>query len=136
MKKILIVLLISLALISCRKDEHPVLKSNDNLLGSWIHPQYNDTLITYQRADNLLENELGITFLSGNKLISRQNSGWCGTPPVTMADYDGIWIWNDSIVEINVGYWGGKVDYTWKVISLTSRELIISVVKYDYHDGK
>ena len=136
MKPVLFVLLTLFALYSCQKDETPALSGNDDLVGTWVNPRYTDTLVTYSRAGNLIENEPGYTFKTDNTLICRQNSGWCGTPPVTTADYDGTWAWNDSVVEINTSYWGGKAEFSWKVILLTDQELVIWIQKAEYQDGK
>ena len=136
MKKLTFALLLTLASISCQKITDPVEAGNPELIGSWIDPQYTDTIITYTRAGDLVENQYGITFKPGNKLIERQNSGWCGTPPIVTADYEGTWTWNDSIVNISVGYCGGTADLTWKVIQLNDQKLVISVIKADYHQGK
>ena len=135
MKPTLFVLLTFFALYSCQKDEMTVLSGNDDLVGTWVKPEYNDTLITYSKANNLIANEPGYTFKTGNTLICRQNSGWCGTPPITTADYEGTWSWNDSIVTINTSYWGGKVEFSLKVISLTYQKLFISVAKAEYQGG-
>lgn len=136
MKTLLITLLIILVFVSCRKEGTPESKGNDKLIGTWINPQYNDTLVTYTKADNLVENEPGFTFKAGNTLICRQNSGWCGTPPITTADYEGTWNWNDPIVDIAATYWGGSATFTWKVISLNDRELVVWVAKSFYQEGK
>jgi hypothetical protein len=136
MKTITLAILFSLALFSCQKEENTVKNGNPDLIGSWINPQYNDTLVTYNKAENLVENQYGITFKSDNKLVQRQNSGWCGTPPISTADYEGTWNWNNSIVNISVGYWGGTVDYTWKVKTLNNQKLVISILKAEYHQGK
>jgi hypothetical protein len=124
-----------LALASCQKAETLVDEGNPVLIGSWVNPEYNDTLVTYTRANNLLENQYGITFKPGNKLVDRQNSGWCGTPPISTADYEGTWTQKDSIVNITVGFWGGTVDYTWEIISLYNHKLVIKIVKSEYHQG-
>ena len=136
MKTIAIVLIFILALVSCQKLVDPVETGNSDLTGFWINPQYTDTLVTYTRAGNLVENELGISFQSDHKLVERKINGWCGTPPITMADYEGIWSRNDSVVNITVGYWGGKADITWKIITLNNRKLAISVVKTEYRQEK
>ena len=136
MKTLIITILVTLVFVSCRKDETPVLNGNDKLVGSWINPLYNDTLVTYTKADNLLENEPGFTFKSGNTLICRQNSGWCGTPPITTADYEGTWNWKDSMVDIATTYWGGSASFSWKVISLDNSKLVVWVAKSEYHEGK
>ena len=136
MKAIFLTFLIAFALISCKKDDDSVLNGNDDLVGNWINPQYTDTLISYSRTDHLIDNEPGFVFRANNTLICRQNSGWCGTPPITTADYDGTWNWNDSVVEINTSYWGGSAKFSWKVISLDEKKLVVWVAKTEYHEGK
>jgi hypothetical protein len=136
MKALALTFLLSLSFVSCQKITDPVETGNPELIGSWTDPQYTDTIITYTRAENLVENEYGITFKPGNKLVERQNSGFCGTPPITTADYEGIWTQNDSIVNITVGFWGGTTDYTWRIITLNDQKLEITIIKSDYHQGK
>jgi len=136
MKALTLSLLLTLAFVSCQKLIDPVETGNPELTGSWIDPQYADTIVIYTRAGSLVENQYGITFKTGNKLVQRQNSGWCGTPPIVTTDYEGTWTWNDSIVNITVGYWGGTADLSWKVIKLTDQKLVISILKADYHQEK
>ncbi len=136
MKTITLLFLLSLALTSCQKLADPVVTGNEELIGSWTDPQYTDTIVTYTRAQSLVENQYGITFKTGNKLVERQNSGFCGTPPITTADYEGTWSQKDSIVNITVGFWGGRIDYTWEIITLNDQKLVITIVKADYHNGK
>jgi len=133
MKTIALAILFSFALVSCQKLVEPLKTWNSDLTGNWINPQYTDTLIAYTRAEKLIENELGISFKSDYTLIERKINGWCGTPPITTADYEGTWSRNDSIVNITAGYWGGAVDITWKIIALNDRKLAILVVKTEYH---
>ena len=120
-------------MVSCTKQETQLKNVNAELNGSWVKPQYVDTLVTYTRAEQLIANEFGYTFKSDNSLISRQNSGWCGTPPIVTADYTGTWSRRDSVVNITTGFWGGTVDYTWKIISLDEQKLVIWVMKSDFH---
>jgi hypothetical protein len=136
MKTLLLTLMVAIVVVSCQKDENQSLTGNLDLVGSWINPQYNDTTVTYDRAQNLVENQFGVIFKSDNSLIERQLNGWCGTPPITTADYEGTWTWKDSIVTIRVGYWGGKANYSWKVLELNDRKLVISVIKTEYQQGQ
>jgi len=136
-KPIVLAIFLLLAVASCQKAETLVDEGNSDLIGSWVNPEYNDTLVTYTRANSLLENQYGITFKPGNKLVDRQNSGWCGTPPISTADYEGTWTQKDSsIVNITVGFWGGSIDYTWEIISINHKKLVIKIVKSDFHTGK
>jgi hypothetical protein len=136
LKTLTIAILFSIVYVSCQKLADQVATGNPELIGSWIDPQYTDTLITYTRAENLVENQYGITFEANDKLIQRQNSGWCGTPPISTADYEGTWHCNDSVINFIVGYWGGTADFTWKIITLNNRKLVVSVIKSEYHQGK
>lgn len=136
MKTIALAILVALSLVSCSKLIDPVEAGNDELIGNWTDPQYTDTVITYTRVNNLVENQFGISFQEGNKLVERQNSGWCGTPPIVTADYEGTWTGNDSVVNINVGFWGGTIDRTWRIITLNNQKLVISEIKSEFHMGK
>lgn len=127
MKHIILAFLVCFAIISCKKDESPEKSKNANLVGNWINPIYIDTLITYERADNLIENQYGMAFNSDNSVIERKNNSWCGTPPIVTSDYAGTWKWNDSIVDISVGYWGGTAEYSWEIISLDNQKLVVTI---------
>jgi hypothetical protein len=63
-------------------------------------------------------------FNSDGTLIERKNSGWCGTPPISYADYSGNWtILNDTLIQISVGYWGGSEKYNLDIESISSDSL-------------
>jgi hypothetical protein len=62
----LVGLLLPLLLLSCKEDEHPLHPVNTSIIGNWVDPQYSDTLITYTRANSLMQNEYGICFNSDN----------------------------------------------------------------------
>jgi hypothetical protein len=136
LSSIVLALLLCLALISCRKDGVVPQNSDINLIGTWVDPEYNDTVITYTKAENLIENHLGFVFKTGNVVVYRQNSGFCGTPPIVTEDYEGTWTQNDSVVDLTVGYWGGISKYTWKIISIDNQHLVISIIKSSFQTGK
>ena len=136
MKTMISALLLTLILIACQKEEIILPEGNAELIGSWINPQYTDTLITYERAGNLVENQFGFTFKPGNKLIARQNSGWCGTPPISTSDYDGTWTQNGSEIKLTMGYWGGTSIQTWKIVSLDPQKLVIFISSSKYQQSK
>lgn len=129
-----IILIVSLS--GCKKDEITITSANESLAGIWIKPYYTDTLITFERAKTLTENEYGIVFYSDSKLIERKNNSFCGTPPITTSDYSGTWSVNDSLVNISVGYWGGNAEYKWRIKSITVSRLTVSVVEQKYINGK
>jgi len=128
----LLLLLSVLALISCEENTDPVIDASDRLIGYWINPVANDTLLTYDRAGGLKENAYGFGFQMGYTFVERKNEGWCGTPPVTLKDYQGTWSKHDSLIDIDVPYWGGMAHYQWKIISLDNSSLTIAWVKQEF----
>jgi len=136
MRTIFLTLLVSFLIISCQKDETPLKKTNEMMVGNWINPVYIDTLVTFEKAATLIENQYGVSFEANNKMVERKNSGWCGTPPIVTNDYTGEWNWNDSLVNIKVGYWGGTAEYTWQIISADDKKLVVTVVKSSFLEGK
>jgi hypothetical protein len=129
----LVLLLIVTALTACEKGNIPVINESHDLLGFWINPVITDTIWQYERSVSFKEDVPGICFKSGNEFVERKNAGWCGTPPVFYANYEGNWNRNESILNISVGYWGGTVDYEWKIISVDNNKLMIYRVKDTYH---
>jgi hypothetical protein len=118
---------------ACEKEE--LLTASDeseNLTGYWANQQLADTLYIYERSGRLVDNDYGFAFLSGGKFIERKNAGWCGTPPISYADFEGSWSLNDSIITVTVGYWGGTSTYHWRVVSANDNLLIIDVISEEY----
>ena len=102
------------------------------IIGHWISPVYIDTLVQYTRAEGLNENDYGVSFNPGNSLVERQNAGWCGTPPISFANYNGTWSKTGDIIDITVDFWGGKANHKWKVIANDKKTLTIYPVKSEY----
>lgn len=96
-------------------------------------PEYNDTVFTVDRSYSLIDNAYGFAFKSDGVFVERKNAGWCGTPPITYADFEGTWTVVDSKIIITVAYWGGTADYQWKIISIDSKELKIAVLSQEHH---
>ncbi len=132
--RILIAVIMTLfVFVACEKEEVFIAtEDSGNLTGYWVNQQFADTLFTYEKSDNLVDNEYGFAFLPGGKFIERKNAGWCGTPPISYADFEGSWSLNDSIFNVTVGYWGGTATYRWRVVSADNGRLIIDVVSEDY----
>jgi len=119
-------------LVSCENGIDLKSDEAELLIGHWISPEYIDTLVQYTRAEALNENDFGISFNPGNSLIERQNAGWCGTPPISFANYNGTWSKTGDIINISVDFWGGKANHQWKVIVNDTKTLTIYPVKSEY----
>lgn len=125
MFSILLVALFAGLTFSCQKDLNQVQDSSQPILGSWIIQTYQDSVTVFEKASDLKSNSFGISFKDNGSLIERKNAGWCATPPVSCADYNGTWAMKDSIIQISVDYWGGKAEYRWKLISIDNNKLKI-----------
>jgi hypothetical protein len=129
--KILLILFVC-GLVSCGKDDNPVIDDSDLLIGYWFNQVGSDTIFTYDRTTGLKKDTYGFAFKEGNLFVERKNVGFCGTPPVILNDYEGTWSRQDSLVDIDVPYWGGMSHYQWKIISLDRRSLKVALVKQEF----
>ena len=122
-------------LVSCEKSDELTVNHSEKLIGCWINPIVTDTIWKYEKANSLKENDKGLSFKSGQVFIERKNAGWCGTPPIAYADFNGSWAKNDSLIDITVDYWGGVANYHWKIISIDNNNLILCKLKEEYHSN-
>jgi hypothetical protein len=120
---------------SCSLNEEAEYK-DDPLVGSWIEQEYTDSTFVMKRAADLKENDYGFTIKANHQFEERKNSGWCGTPPISYADFEGTWSYQDSILQVEVEYWGGMATYTWKVMMVDQDELIIYPINEEYELNK
>jgi hypothetical protein len=127
--------LLALAIVSCSKNEDDKPAGIDGLSGNWVNIQYQDSIIMLERSAALNENAYGFTFQDDGTFVERKNAGWCGTPPIVFADFDGTWSNKDSLVDISVGYWGGTALYEWKILSITDKKIKILVISQEYQQN-
>jgi len=119
-----------LLFISCNKEE--IKTDPDNPLpGIWNYSDFQDNMFIYTRNLEFIDNHC-YEFKDDGTLIERKNAGWCGTPPITYADYQGTWTHlNDTLIQIEVGYWGGSVSYKLDIESVDSKFLKVTIVEPD-----
>jgi hypothetical protein len=123
----LFVLLLCPALFSCQKDEIKI-DPEHPLIGLWNLAGYHENIVVYARQQKFSDNP-GFTFHSDGTLIVRQNSSFCGTPPITYANYEGNWnILNDTLLQVSSGYWGGVFHYKIDVESVTADSLKVIMI--------
>ena len=110
MKKFIFLIPVIFLAAACSKDNIRI--DPDNLLlGTWTFERSVENTSVFTRSESF-KDEHCYTFNSDGSLTERKNSGWCGTPPISYADYSGTWTSiNYTIVSINVGYWGGTTSY-------------------------
>lgn len=119
-----------LLFISCNKEE--IKTDPDNLLlGIWNYSNFQDNMFIYARNLEFIDNHC-YEFKDDGTIIERKNAGWCGTPPITYANYPGTWsLLNDTLVQIEVGYWGGTASYKLDIESVDSKFLKATIVEPD-----
>jgi hypothetical protein len=133
MKK-LAFLMLMMVLVSCEKEllEAEALGENAGIVGNWIEDGYRGDTTLLKRAGELDKVKYGFTINEDGTFIERKNSGWCGTPPIAYANYEGTWeAVSDSLLNITVGYWGGMMTYQIRIVSLLGEDLAI---KYLYSE--
>ena len=132
--KNLIWLLFPLLLISCEKEQELLFQNSDELVGCWTDRVVNDSIMEFTKTESLKNNEYGFEFKPGQVFIERKNAGWCGTPPIAYADFEGTWQQQDSLLIITVDYWGGTADYKWEIISVDENSLKIYKMSEEYNN--
>jgi len=131
--KLLLLALCGIILFACSEVNEIDIQTNEpDITGFWINQNYSDTLITYERASELKEDQYCFSFQSDGIFLERKNAGWCATPPIAYANYEGSWTLNDSIIEVSVEFWGGIADLKWKVNSVNNQKLSITVIEENY----
>ena len=106
---------------SCENNE--IMIDSDNLLiGSWIEPVYDGETITFKRGNSLPSESYGISFTQNGDFIER-TSGWCGTPPLTFFNIDGIFELENTLISISTQSY--PTNYAWRILSLTDNELVV-----------
>lgn len=98
----------------------------DALLQKWVFVEADAETMTYLSSDAFKEDALGIEFLEGGALVVQQNSGWCGTPPISYAHFSGTWKRNSSSeLVLEHEFWGGTTLRTLTIVTLTKDKLIL-----------
>ena len=125
----LIGIIFTIFVVSCSQltDSNEDNHTFDGLYGTWVKTGYEESTTVFRKSKNLDDNQYGFIIRADGKIIERKNSGWCATPPITYANFEGEWKkQSESLLEITVRYWGGITSYRMEIVSLSSDELKIS----------
>ncbi len=110
---------------SDQKDNNQTL---NDIYGTWVRINIKDGVSVFKKSQELDENRPGFAILPDGRFIERKNSGWCGTPPISYANYKGKWKkLSENLLEITCGYWGGTMSYRMEIISMSTDKLAISL---------
>ena len=76
---------------------------DEKLLGTWVYSNYENKSIQFKKKRSFQSDKPGIQFKKNGTLMKRQNSGWCGTPPISYKNYKGFWkTTSDSTINIHL----------------------------------
>lgn len=136
-----LLLVLFFGLSSCEdlsKDEVFEINTINDLESSvWTPSEYTDSLIVCKRLDKLPNSIYAFQFNIDGKFIEHKNAGWCGTPPITYALYEGTWsVSSDSILSIEVPYWGGIAQLKRKIVSVDKNKLVYYTLEENYEPIK
>jgi len=109
--------------LSCADNEPTTLQTK--LMGNWVNSQYTDSLVTFDRNSNLIPKAYGLSFQTDGKMVEHTIDGWCATPPVIYNNNAGTWRSSGSTLNITVEFWGGTIDYVWKIVSVDQYKLVV-----------
>lgn len=134
MKHICYLTLVLLLQQSCTKQENsiPIIDNENLIIGTWVNSQYTDTSYTVTRSTDFVEDQDGFTLKSDGTFIQRANSGWCGTPPISYANYPGTWTkFPDNKLFIETEFWGGVTSYEMEILDVNNEKMIYRLI-YNY----
>lgn len=99
---------------------------DSTLEGTWVYSNYEDLQQVYKKRKGFNKRNPGFQLNADGTMLKRQNSGWCGTPPITYTNSKGTWeLETESILRFEYDYWGGRDTMRMEIISHNSRELIV-----------
>ena len=122
-------LLVVLILFSCIENEEQItIDLHNKIVGSWSYAEYSeDNTVTFKRVHGIIDDKYSFTLKNNGSFIEHKNAGWCGTPPISYADFEGNWSEKENNIYIESKYWGGTQNLNWEIISLTDEILAINI---------
>jgi len=98
--------------------------SPDQLEGRWAHIYNDGQNAVYARAT---DSDKGgwLDFAEKGELTVRQNAGWCGTPPISYATYEGgtYTLTKTGYLVLTHKFWGGIDTTHYQLASVTDDTL-------------
>ncbi len=96
------------------------------LEGTWISKGYNLDTGTdiYVKVKDFPHDKGGYQFEKDGTLTVKQNSGWCGTPPIHYQTVTGRWHKvNDSVIHIEHRNWRDMISKNLHIVSLSKSKM-------------
>lgn len=131
-------LIIGSLLCSCQLESPVALSGSPRVVGdcavcgTWTYSSSENRganqYVSIYTKTNDFTNQSGLKFLADGQFVERANSGWCGTPPISYADYTGRWRPEGDSLAVDGQYWGGLQRSKIAVVSVDPNRLVIQRV--------
>lgn len=123
----LLFIIFCLTVFSCKKSS--VSLNQDYLFGTWVEVGWDENIQKLQKKPELDDASYGFIIYANGKFVEHANAGFCGTPPIVYARYEGNWSWcSDDSIQVDVDFWGGTKEFAIKIISVDEQNLWIKHV--------
>jgi hypothetical protein len=129
MKTFLPLILLLFVLISANQKQQTF--SKKQLIGIWLFEENtsSENSASLTKSKKFKEEEPGIQLKKNGKLVKRQNSGKCATPPISFANYEGTWkMTGESTLTVKYEFFDGTIEEDWKIIETNKNKLKIIVL--------
>lgn len=104
-------------------------KTTDFLFQKWVYVNYKNGNLIYESKSKFEKDKPAIEFNENGTIEKKQNSGWCGTPPIDYEIVSGTWkSISDSLIELEYKDWRGPVKDTLKILALSKSKLVLKPV--------
>ena len=103
---------------------------DSDILGVWINADYMDGSTTYLKHEDFEAGEPGVKLLKNGTLVKRQNSGFCGTSPISYKNYEGTWSrTSESTITIRYDFWGGSAEEDSLIVNVAKDSLTTKLLE-------
>lgn len=111
---------------ACSKEDLKIDPDNP-LLGTWVQMGYEENAVIYTRAPRLKDDRPGMVIQADGHVVLRGIAGWCATPPVTYANYEGRWSKSGRVFRTTVHYqWIPEASVQEReVVSVDNKQLVL-----------
>ena len=110
--------------VACNSSD-PVSFQDPSVLGAWGLNSIDDEsgIRVYAKLESLGGDQDGYMFEPDGFLLVR-NAGWCGTPPLSYANFEGSWTEEqDGHLILTYSNWEAMQDYRLEILDLRENEL-------------
>ena len=123
-----ILLLILGFLFPMNSENNQALSLEDNIVGVWEMQYTEQNKMTYKKVKKLASDQGGIEFLADGTVKLKRNAGWCGTPPISYAEFTGTWKVEGKSLIYTYNYHKQDLKNELKFIEGNERELTFELV--------